>query len=159
MSKRLRIGFLILVIAAVAVLMVWPYLAKGKDSEDEPVSTPETPRAALDQALTGDRVVILVFSYDSQCCPSTEPFFSAYKKSVYESAGAFGEDVQLVWVNTGVESPEEQQEIQEIAREYEVTYIPTLLVIDKNKQVVESLVGPFDAALFEEIVRREVGTN
>ena len=159
MSKRLRIGFLVLVIAAAAALMAWPYLAKDKDSEDDPVSTPETPRAALDQALTGDRVVILVFSFDSECCPSTEPFFSAYKKSVYESAGTFGEDVQLVWVNTGVESPEEQQEIQEMAREYGVTHIPALLVIDKNKQVVESLVGPFDAALFEEIVRREVETS
>lgn len=68
----------------------------------------------------------------------------------------FSDKVQFVWINAGVENKAWQDEIAAIARQYSVTHLPSLLVINAAGETIELIVGSFDENQLHLILEGEV---
>jgi hypothetical protein len=133
-QRKVVLTFIILV---VAVLLVRPYLQKSAAGSNEPVAV------ILQEAFENSKPLALIFTYDADCCPDTEEFFKDWAQQVSMLLAQYIQ-INAVWLNVGSESPDDQQAIMKIARDYEVTHIPTLLLLDWEKQKVDLFVGEFD---------------
>ncbi len=128
---------LIFIFLVVAVLLARPYLQKGA------AETNVLAAVMLQEAFEAGKPIALVFTYDADCCPDTEDFFIDWAQKVNELLVQYSQ-VHAVWLNVGSESSDDQKVIMQVARDYEVTHIPSLLLLDREKQKVDLFVGEFD---------------
>lgn len=136
---------------AVAFLLFRPYFTNDVAAE------PGIPvREMLDVAFAMESPVAVVFSYGAECCPSTEQFFQMYEIRVGALLRARSE-IKGVWLNVGAESQADQDAILSLAERYGVTQVPSLIILDKDQQLVALLQGEPDYGAMEEELDKVLG--
>lgn len=151
MSDYQRKAFLLVLFVAVAFLLFRPYLAK--DAAAEP-SIPA--QEMLEQAFASESPVTVIFSYGAECCPSTEKFFQLYEIRVRALLKSRTE-IRSVWLNVGAESQADQDAILSISQRYGVTQVPSLIVLDKDRELVALIQGEPDYNAMEEALDKVLG--
>lgn len=151
-NSKTRLVILILIVAAVAGIIIYPNVVNKVEQDPQELS----PAALLEEVMSHRQTTVLVFSYDAECCPGTQEFFAAYKEDVCHAMEPFSDKVQFVWINAGVENKAWQDEIAAIARQYSVTHLPSLLVINTAGETIELIVGSFDENQLHLILEGEV---
>jgi hypothetical protein len=74
-QKKVVLVFIILV---AAVLIARPYLQKGAAETNVPASV------LLQNAFETGKPLALIFTYNAECCPDTDEFFTMWEQQVNE---------------------------------------------------------------------------
>ena len=139
MENKQKKVFLVVLGLVVAFLLIRPYLFP----ETGTVRTMPVAQQ-LQVAFRSEKPLAIVFSYGAECCPSTEEFYVAYDAELQQTLGKY-KDVESVWLNVGAESSADQEAILELAQQYGITQVPSLLILDGDREMVARFEGEFDA--------------
>lgn len=151
MENRQKMFILTALSIAVLFLLARPYIFK-----DNTVAVVKPVKQLLEEAFAVDKPLAVVFTYGAECCPSTEAFYSVYDLEMRLTLAKF--DIESVWLNVGVESKADQEEILALTRRYSVTQVPSLLILDKDRVKVGLIEGELNQEDAENLLRMVVGS-
>ncbi len=149
--------FLFLVIITAAGIILYPQLFGNRSAGNGPAPgiTTLSPSMMVSEALDKGKIVVVAFSYDAECCPGTEEFFEAYKESVFNVLNQYQEEARLVWLNVGTPQKQDQEEMMDLAGQYGVEYLPSLLILNSVGETIEIIIGPLDEQQLREALSGE----
>lgn len=88
---------------------------------------------------------IIIFSYDADCCESTKKFFNDYNSNAKKLMKDYNNKFETLFINTGViESEKENKVLEKIAKDNEVSKLPSILVRDSKGKKIKVFEGTFD---------------
>jgi len=153
MKNQQQKTFILIALAVIVMfLLARPIIfQKNTESAAKPV------KQLLEEAYAVDKPLAIIFTYNAECCPGTEDFFMAYEKEVLLTLDKY-KGIEPVWLNVGVESKVDQDEIMIIAQEYEVSQVPSMLILDNNRKKIGLIMGEFNAQEAESLLQTVLGS-
>jgi len=122
-SKRFaRLWILLAVVAVVITIVVVKALLRP------PAATISVPDQ-IEQALSSGQPAVFIFTYGGDCCESTRRAFDDYDQQVSTALGNYGTRVTAVWLDTSLEDSESLGAMRDLAGQYGVENVPSLLLV------------------------------
>ncbi len=81
-------------------------------------------------AVGEGRPVVLVFTYNADCCPSTKEFFEKHRAVVKRLEQKFSPKANFVWIDVAFYGETDNEGLLGITKKYGVTAIPAVVLID-----------------------------
>ncbi|MEW6172275.1 MAG: thioredoxin fold domain-containing protein [Bacillota bacterium] len=140
-----------------AVLLLAALLAGAKllrDARADNTRAPEGLQSGkvadlLAPALKQKRPVALVLTYDAECCETTRDFFARHRAGVKRIQQRYSDKVSFVWLDIAVYDQSDRSGLNKLGRDYGVTSVPALLLLDGAGK----LAAKFEGELDEQAVR------
>ncbi|MDI6709087.1 MAG: hypothetical protein QMC81_11370 [Thermoanaerobacterales bacterium] len=98
----------------------------------------------VEPALQSGRPVALVLTYQADCCESTRRFFAEHRAAVESLERAYGQKISFVWVDVALYNETDRRGLQKLARDFQVTAIPALVIVDGAGGTVGKFEGQLD---------------
>ncbi|MCM1989753.1 hypothetical protein [Oceanirhabdus seepicola] len=95
---------------------------------------------------------MIVFSYNADCCPNTKKFFDEYNGKVEKLMMAYEDKINIWFINTGILEEKDEEALQNITEENEVSKIPSILLMDSSGKSIKVIQGIFDEGEVREII-------
>ena len=92
----------------------------------------------------GRKPTMIVFSYDADCCPATKEFFDDYNKRIKMIAQEYKDDLNFIFINTGIIDENEKKKILKIANQYGVEYLPSIVLLSSQGELFKIIANNFD---------------
>lgn len=96
---------------------------------------------------------MLVFSYDADCCPSTKKFFDDYNEKINKVAKEYRDKLNYIFINTGIVNENEKKQVIEIAKHYDIDYLPSIVLLNHNGEMLKIIVNDFDEQELLDLIR------
>ena len=144
---RILIGVLILVLV---VLLFKCIFQSGK--KDKSIGDKIDLKVQYEKFKESDKPSMIIFSYNADCCPNTKKFFDEYNSKVDGLISAYEDEINILFINTGILEEKDEESVQYIAEENGVSKIPSILLMDSSGKSVKVIQGIFDEAEVREII-------
>lgn len=149
-TRTLLLIILLLVVAVVGSRSLWQgESAAGKTavsgeqnpgSGDNPAKSSSQPAAKasagsgladkVSGAVGKGRPVVLVFTYNADCCASTKEFFEKHSAAVKRFEKKYSAGVGFIWIDVAQYSEVDEEGLISTAKKYGVSGIPSVVLID-----------------------------
>ncbi|MDD4170022.1 MAG: hypothetical protein PHD36_07195 [Desulfotomaculaceae bacterium] len=89
---------------------------------------------------------VYVFTNNSGCCEATRTKMAQHSEQVKTVESKYGSSVAFTWLDTGRSDVAYQKELQQIAKNFGVKSLPSIVVVDANGNVLLNHPGPLNMA-------------
>jgi hypothetical protein len=153
MSRRNIIVLSIVFIAIISIFVIKGFTNKSTNNQDDFGNSIEK----YNKVSTSKEPSIIVFSYDAECCPTTEAFFYEYNIKVSTLIEDYGSKFECVYIDTGsTKTEKKQKKLLEIIDENKINQLPALIIKDSKGNTLKTIEGDFDNSEVRKFLDEEV---
>ena len=110
----------------------------------------------LDDSFAAGQPVVVVLTYNADCCETTKEFFDKHRTTAGELEKKYSNKVKFAWIDIAVYDQLEHDKLMEVAQEFKVDSIPALVLLDKNRKVINSWIGELNRDEVDQAIAKAV---
>lgn len=96
---------------------------------------------AYPKLKSADKPSMIVFSYYTECCLTSMNYYGVYNYYAKEIIDDYKDSIASIFIDYKALDEKNRQVAQQIAEKYEVTSFPTIIILDKEGNILEKFVG------------------
>ncbi|MFZ5897799.1 MAG: TlpA family protein disulfide reductase [Bacillota bacterium] len=155
MNRKTKSWILFFTAVAVGAVIAWSALG-DRGASPAAVDQPSTVADLLGPALSGGKPLVIVLTYNADCCESTKQYFARHREMAEEMEQSYQGRVSFIWLDIALYDKLDRSGLKKLAQDYQIKAIPAIIVLDGNGAVAGRYEGIPDDTVIRETLDKLV---